>query len=383
MNLLVTLKLSDRSVSNHIAPIASLDSIEDIVVVRDAPGPELEKVTYVTPGNGRTLPAVFSVPAKLIHLVRLSLSKRPSLIHSYLLFPHGYLALLAGKLTGCKAGISLIAGPVEIYSFGGSPIGRHSYCRPLPPLGVGSRIRLSLLKKFDVITVTGTFTRQFLIDLGIDPSGIYVLPHVVDDRFRPSGAEKDIDIVFVGRLAPVKHVETLIRAIARVKESFPSIRVAIVGDGESRGDLEALTSTLGLDDQIEFAGYRDNAWDWYNRSRLSILTSEREGFPYTVIESIRCGVPPVVSNCGDVIDIVRDSFNGRIIPDYSDHRAYADALIELLNNPEQIELMSQNGRHSINHLDAQLITGIWSDILAPAGKHASLDSSSSAVRSSD
>ncbi len=74
--------------------------------------------------------------------------------------------------------------------------------------------------------------------------------------------------MFIGRLTPVKHVETLIRAIAIVKGSLPSIRVVIVGDGESRGGLEALATALELNDQIEFAGYQENAWDWYNRSKL-------------------------------------------------------------------------------------------------------------------
>ncbi len=383
MNLLLTMKLSDRSLKNHITPIASVDAIDDISIVRDTLGPEIDKVKYVIPGKGRGLPAAVSVPLKFLHLARVAVSNRPSLIHSYLFFPHGYLALVAGKLTGRKTGLSMVAGPVEVYSFGGSPIGKYSYCHPLPPPDLGFRIRLYLLKKFDVITVTGSFTKKFLIDRGLDPSRIFVLPHVVDDRFRPSGADKDIDVVFVGRLTPVKHVETVVRAVARMKESRPSIRVAIVGDGESRGDLEELSSRLNLDDQIEFAGYQDNAWDWYNRSRLSILTSEREGFPYTVIESIRCGVPPVVSNCGDVCDVVRDSFNGRVIPDYSDDGAYADALIELLNNPEKIELMSQNCRLSIEHLDAHYITKVWSDILTTVGERTPSDSSSSAIRRLD
>jgi glycosyltransferase involved in cell wall biosynthesis len=215
MNLLVTMKLSDRSLWNHIAPIASVDTIDEIFMVRDTPGPEIVKVEYITPGSGRSLPAVIMAPAKLIQMIRISLSRKPSLIHSYKLFPHGYLTLIAGKLTRRKAGVSLIAGPVELYSFGNSPIEKYSYCYPLPPLSLSSRVRLFLLNKFDIITVTGTFTKQFLIDHGVNPSIIFLLPHIVDDRFKASGVDKDIDILFVGRLTPVKHVETHVSSILR------------------------------------------------------------------------------------------------------------------------------------------------------------------------
>jgi glycosyltransferase involved in cell wall biosynthesis len=383
VKLLVTMKLSDRSLRNHIAPIASADMVEGIFVVRDAPGPEIKNVTYISPGGGRSWPPVVIVLAKFISLVRVSLTEKPPLLHSYLFFPHGLLTLIAGKITGRKSGLSMIAGPVEAYSYGGSPIGSYSYCHPLPPSGPGSRILLSLLKRFDIITVTGTFTKKFLTDRGFDPSRIFVLPHAVDDRFKPSGVDKDIDVVFVGRLAPVKHVETLIRAIATVKESLPSVRVVIVGDGESKGDLQGLTTSLGLDDQIEFAGFQENAWDWYNRSKLSVLTSEREGFPYTVIESLCCGVPPVVSNCGDVGDVVRDSFNGRIISDYSDYHAYASVLIELLATPERIELLSRNCRPSVEHLDSDSIVRVWNDILTTIRDQTALERSSSAAISTD
>ena len=48
-----------------------------------------------------------------------------------------------------------------------------------------NRLILSVLKRFDVITVTGTYTRNFLVSRGIDEHKIFILPHVVDERFRP------------------------------------------------------------------------------------------------------------------------------------------------------------------------------------------------------
>lgn len=357
------MKLSDRSVWNHIFPITNLKDIESITIVRDVPGPEMMKVRYVTPRGKRTTSSILRFPIRLGSMIRFSKMEKPILVHSYLLFPHGYLTFLAGKLTGRKIGVSLIAGPVEVFILGGSPIGNYAYCNPLPHLTIFCRLTLSLLKKFDIITVTGTYTRNFLISKGIESNKILVLPHVVDERFRPMDVEKEYDLVYIGRLTPVKHVETLIRATAEVEKSLPSIRVAIVGDGEERNGLEILAVSLGLSKHIDFVGYQANAWEWYNRSRLSVLTSEREGLPYSVIESLNCGVPTIVSDCGDVNDVVKDSYNGRIVQDYRDYRAYAHAIIELLTQPEILEEYSRNCLETIDHSSSSPIESVWMKIV--------------------
>jgi glycosyltransferase involved in cell wall biosynthesis len=227
-----------------------------------------------------------------------------------------------------------------------------------------NRIILFLLKRFDVITVTGSYTRNYLISKGIDEGKIWILPHVVDEHFQPlSTIKKEYDLIFIGRLVRVKHVETIVRAVSVVKGSVPSIKLAIVGDGEERAGLEELTRSLGLTGNIEFAGYQANTWEWYNRGKISLLTSEREGFPYTVIESLKCGVPVIVSNCGDVTDVVKDSFNGRIIPDYRDYHAYAEAIIELLNNPDLLESYSKNCLKSFEDEVSNPVENQWDQIL--------------------
>jgi len=369
MKFLISIKLSDRSMWNHISPITNLDAIEGITIVRDTPGPTIKKVRYANIMQQPFVSPILNIPVKLaqlIQLICLSLIEKPSLIHSYLLFPYGYLALIAGKLTGRKVGVSLIAGPVETYMLGGSPIGKYAYGRPLPQSNTINSLVLSILKRFDFITVTGTFTRDYLVIRGFDEHKIFVLPHSVDERFRPLDIEKDYDVVFVGRLAKVKHIDTIIRATAQIQKTLPSIHVAIVGDGEERNKLEELAHSLGLDGQIDFIGYQTNTWDWYNRGKISILTSEREGFPYTVIESLKCGVPTVVSDCGDVNDIVKDSFNGRIISDYNDHEAYAKVIVDLLTHPDLIKVYSENCLLTLDGHSSNSVESTWGEIIARA-----------------
>jgi len=364
MKFLITMKLLDRSLWNHIFPITNLKDVENITLVRDRPGPDIDKVRYVTPSRYGITSTHLMVPIKLFQLIWSSLREKPSLIHSYLLFPHGYLAFIAGKLTGRKVGVSLIAGPVETYVLGSDPIGKYAYCRPLPQSNFFNVLVLSILKRFDIITVTGTYTKNYLISKGIDESKLYILPHVVDERFRPLDIEKDYDVVFIGRLVPVKHVETLIRATAQIKRSLPSIRVAVVGDGKEKSKLVELSHSLGLTGQIDFVGYQTNTWGWYNRAKISVLTSEREGFPYTVIESLKCGVPTIVSDCGDVNDIVKDSFNGKVISDYNNYDAYADAIIDLLQNSDLINNYSKNCLQTFDNSFSNPVESVWKEIVS-------------------
>lgn len=363
MKLLITMKLSDRSVLNHIHPITTLENIERIFLVRDTSGSDIEKVKYIVPSYQRKFSYYIQIPIKLFHLIRLSIIEKPALIHSYLLFPHGYLAFLAGKLTGRKVGVSLLAGPVETYVLGGSPIGKYSYCHPLPKQTILGHLILSILKRFDVITVTGTFTKNYLISKGFEEKKIFILPHFVDDRFQPLHVNKEYDVIFVGRLTQVKHVETLIHAIALVKETLPSIRVAIVGEGEERSYLERLTHSLDLSDQFDFVGFQTNTWEWYNRSKISVITSEREGFPYTVMESLKCGVPVIISNCGDVSDIVINNYNGLRIDGFQDVDSYANSITGLLQDAEKIKIYSKNATMVKYEVSIENCSSKWESIL--------------------
>jgi hypothetical protein len=181
MKLLITMKLADRSLKNHIYPLTLLKGIDEILIVRDTNGPEIEKVKYYCPPKWSLKFPILALFFKFLLMFFLSMREKPALIHAYLLFPHGILAFIAGKLTRRKVGISLIAGPVELYDFGGSPVGK-AYTKPLPKLSIKGKFNLTILKRFDIVTATGNFTKKFLINKGIKEDKIFLLPHLVGDH---------------------------------------------------------------------------------------------------------------------------------------------------------------------------------------------------------
>lgn len=361
MKLLITGKLADRSLLHHIYPITLLDDIDEILIVRDTEGIAANKVKYYCPPQWslKFLPLAFVF--KFIIMFYLSISRKPKVVFGYLLFPHASMAFLVGKLTGKKVGTSLIAGPVELYT-GGSPIGDYPYCNPLPELNIRARIFRWMLSNSDFITVTGKYTKEFLTSIGIDENKVLVLPHSIDNQFGIKNIDKKYDIVFVGRLAKVKHVEILLKAVQSVKTSYPNIKVAIVGDGDCKPELENLSNKLGLNKNVHFAGYQKNVWDWYNKSKISVLTSEREGFPYSVVESLSCGVPVVTSDCGDVNDLIKDGYNGLIVEKYNDYAIFAQNIIWILDNNKMLETYSSNCLESVKNVNISTVTSIWKDM---------------------
>ncbi|HDR72760.1 MAG TPA: glycosyltransferase family 1 protein [Methanoculleus sp.] len=364
MNVLVIMKLPDRNMMNHIVPLSQLEEIERIMVVRDTVGPAIDKVEYHCPPSWtlKFLPAAYLL--KLGILLRLAREEKPSLLLSFKLYPHGILAFLAGKIAGVCTGVSLIGGPVEVLDTGIPAVETFAYTGGIPPMSKKGVFLLPILRTFDIITVTGNYTRNFLVAHGIPPEKIVVVPHIVENNIHARSREKTYDILTLARLEPVKHIDVLIRAVHRVTASMPGIRVAIVGDGRDRKKLEALTQELGLEDHIMFAGFQQEVEQWFNRSRIFVLTSEREGFPYTVVEAMLCGIPVIASNCGDIADVIADGCNGILIDDYQDVDAFAASIVALLTDPDAMERMHANALKTAASLKSADIPRIWQQALA-------------------
>jgi glycosyltransferase involved in cell wall biosynthesis len=277
------------------------------------------------------------------------------------------MAFIVGKLTGRKVGISLLAGPVELYA-GGSPISNYSYCNPLPELNKRAKLFKWVLNTSNVITVTGNYTKDFLVSIGINENKIFVLPHVIDNKFNNKEIKKEYDIIYIGRLAKVKHVDILLKAVQVLKDKYPNIKVAIVGNGECKKYLEDLTTKIDLNKNVHFAGYQTNVWDWYNKAKISVLTSEREGFPYSVVESLKCGVPVVASDCGDINDLVKNQYNGFIVKSYTNYELFACNINKILENKKLLNKFSVNSLRSLENTCMENISFVWENNIMPLVK---------------
>jgi len=133
------------------------------------------------------------------------------------------------------------------------------------------------------------------------------------------------DAVSVGRLAPVKGMERLIRAWVRVCEMKPEARLVIVGDGEERTGLGQLCHTLDIGNNVHFAGWCDPV-PYLAASRCFALLSHNEGMGRVVVEAMASGLPCVVSNVCGLKELVTK--NCGTVVDADDVNVVADALLQ-------------------------------------------------------
>jgi glycosyltransferase involved in cell wall biosynthesis len=367
MNILVTMGLSDRTVLSHIYPLSLADEVNNIFIVRNTKGPEIEKVKYYCPPKWslRFLPLTYVF--KFLLLIFLSIKKNVSFIHSYLLFPHGYLALFAAKLTRKKAGVSLLAGPVEFYSFGGSPIGKYAYTKPLPKLHMIGKFSQKIINFFDIIVTAGSFSRNFLLDKGIAANKVTIIPYFVFGKdLKQINTEKKYDLIYVGRLVKVKHIENILYISEKLIHfySFMKLKVAIVGDGPCSNELKNISEQLNIKTNIDFLGHVEDVGLFFSKSKLSIITSERETGPFSAIESMMCGVPVISSACGDTVnDIVTNGYNGHLIKNHGSIEDFAKQIRDLLKNPSKIDTYSENAIKTAQKIKIDKTTSEWKDVL--------------------
>ncbi len=187
---------------------------------------------------------------------------------------------------------------------------------------------------FEVISPS---TRDDLIARGMDGSIIKTIFCGMDhDRFTlkdpPPRSETPL-VVTWSRLRKYKSIDVALRAFAIIHRQLPAARMLVMGRGPDESRLRKLTTTLGLDDVVEFRGFMP--WDelvrTLHRSHVFLNPSPKEGWGLTVIEANQCGLPVVASNRPGLMDSVRHGETGSLVP-YGDEEAFAREALALLKD---------------------------------------------------
>jgi glycosyltransferase involved in cell wall biosynthesis len=178
------------------------------------------------------------------------------------------------------------------------------------------RISLALYRKRKTpFIVVSPSTYQDLIDKGFDPSVLVQISLAVDHKlFRPTGVPKSPTplIGYFGRLKKYKSVDHLLHALPIVLKEVPGVKVLIVGEGDDRPRLEALTRDLNLQDSVRFTGFVSDQEkvELLQQMWSKVATSSKEGWGLTVTEANACGTPAIASDVPGLRDAVQDGKTG-------------------------------------------------------------------------
>lgn len=105
----------------------------------------------------------------------------------------------------------------------------------------------------------------------------------------------------IGRLEPVKQFDNLISAWANIKPPLP---LYILGEGSEAGRLKAQIQQLGAGHFIKLPGYEHNPAAWLTRASVCLVSSQREGFPYSLIEALIARCPVLSTPVNGAIDLL-------------------------------------------------------------------------------
>jgi D-inositol-3-phosphate glycosyltransferase len=224
---------------------------------------------------------------------------------------------------------------------------------PESPLRV--RSEAEVLSAVDAVIASNEVERAELLSRYALPSDrVYVAPCGVDlGLFHPGdrrdararlGLRADDRVaLYVGRIEPLKGLDTLLAATARLAERIARLRVLIVGGASSPDEaterelrrLRALASRLGVEAVVEFRGPvpQDELADVYRAADVSVTPSHYESFGMAALESLACGTPVVASRIGGLQSTIRDGENGLLIP-VGDVSGFAAAIEAVLCRPE-------------------------------------------------
>lgn len=173
--------------------------------------------------------------------------------------------------------------------------------------------------------------------LGVDPEIFLPRP------FRESAETSEI--IFVGRLAPVKAQDLLVDAISLLVRRGRSVRLRLVGGGESRSSLESQIQARGLQGHVVLEGplNQDRVLDLYRQTDIFALASFAEGVPVVLMEAMAMEIPCVATWVNGIPELIRDGIDGLLVAP-SDVEGLANAIEKLIDDPELRRRLGQAGR---------------------------------------
>jgi teichuronic acid biosynthesis glycosyltransferase TuaC len=253
------------------------------------------------PGVSLPMQAILMLLGSFRLVRKLHKEHRFDVIDAHFVYPDGLAGVLLGKLINVPVVVSARGTDINLYP-------TFKLIRP--------QIRYALREAAGAIAVckalqdvmvglSGPGHDVQVVGNGVDTSRFFPVTRVEARRKLNLPLEAPIAVA-VGALIPRKGYHFLIPAFAQVCERSPGAHLYILGEGESRGELQQMIGKLNLADHVHLQGNCPNARlrYWYSAADVSCLVSSREGWPNVLLESLACGTPVVATGLWGTPEII-------------------------------------------------------------------------------
>lgn len=215
------------------------------------------------------------------------------------------------------------------------------------------------LERAQMVWLYGADARKIsVVPCGVDLALFHPIPQEEAKRVLGLPLDRCV-ILFVGRIEPLKGIDTLLRAIARIAPEMPcwqeALSVIIIGGAPGAGieqvnaemaRLERLRVELGIEELVTFLGAKDQDTlvYYYSAAEMVVVPSHYESFGMVALEAMACGTPVVASKVGGLAYNVQEGQTGFLVPN-GDDDALADKMRLLLRDQELRRKMGRQATH--------------------------------------
>ena len=169
--------------------------------------------------------------------------------------------------------------------------------------------------------------------------------------------KRGFTLLFVGRLAPVKSLHTLIRAATLAAPRVPGLQLWIVGHGHERQRLEDLVNEQGAGEIVTFWGERLDVAGFFSVADVYCMSSISEGVPMSLLQAMSIGLPAIVTDVGGMAEVVKNAHAGIATP-VGDAEAMAESIVQMASDERRRAVFRENAKtaygelFTLEHLDA-------------------------------
>ena len=190
----------------------------------------------------------------------------------------------------------------------------------------------------------------------IPPDRLRLVPGGVDvdairsaiplDRVSLGVTDDEVLLLWVGRMDPIKGLDTLVGAVDRLRREMP-IKLLLAGDGDQRRHVEADIARRSLEKHVTLLGQRDDVYRLMKTADLFVFPSRTEGLPHVFLEAMAASLPVVTTDVPGCRDLITDGETGRLVPP-DDPAALASAILNTHAAKSQTRSMSAKASHLVS-----------------------------------
>ncbi len=288
--------------------------------------------------------------------------RRPDIIHTHLFFGAGMEALAASRMLGVPL-VGTSHTPVTEFV-------RYSPLRGAWTERVASRLVSWYYDRCAYVTAPSQgildemkasgFTRPCRpVSNPIDLARFVSAEPGERERFKRDFGLSEFTVLYTGRIAEEKHIDVIIRAVAKARETIPEITFAITGHGNAEASLRELAESLGVAERVKFFGTlaTDEHARIYRAADVFAIASTAETQSLSLMKAFASGIPAIGVNARALPEYIRPD-NGFIV-EPGDADAMAERLVFLHDHPERRTELGNGGIALVSNFSPARIASEW------------------------